>query len=142
MFKNMNWNKGNKRHLFRKLGIYDKIGKKWQHKIVAFQSQWCNSCRFTFYCKAGSLHLKRHFAKVLGSGYHLKLEFSTYLFFRWCSDLLPICGWYRSIALGILCQFICCTCCFHLSWYLSVNCIMGCIQKKFQYGKLEVEVTL
>ena len=28
MFKSMNGNKGNKRHLFRKLGIYDIIGKK------------------------------------------------------------------------------------------------------------------
>ena len=69
MFKNMNWikrNKGNKRDLFRKLGIYDKIGKKGNN-IVAFQLQWRNSYRFTFYFKAGSLHLKRHFAKVLGS---------------------------------------------------------------------------
>ena len=76
MFKNMNWNKGdkgNKRHLFRKLGIYDKIGKKGQHKIVAFQSQWRSSFRFTFYFKAGSLHLKRHFARVPGSG-HKALE--------------------------------------------------------------------
>jgi hypothetical protein len=35
----MNRNKGNKdnkRHLFRKLGIYDKIGKKRLNKIVAF----------------------------------------------------------------------------------------------------------
>ena len=32
-------NKGNKRHLFRKLGIYHQIGKKRQHKTVAFQSQ-------------------------------------------------------------------------------------------------------
>ena len=38
MFKNMNGNKGNNSHLFRKLGIYDKIGKKGK-KIVAFQSQ-------------------------------------------------------------------------------------------------------
>ena len=71
MFKNMNSNKGNKcnkRHLFCKLCIYDKIGKKRQHKIVAFQSQWQISYRFTFYFKADSLHLKRHFAKVPGSG--------------------------------------------------------------------------
>ena len=70
MFKNMNWNKrnkGNKRHLFNKLGIYDKMGKKREHKIV-FHSQWRNSYRFTFYFKAGSLHLKRHFDKVPGSG--------------------------------------------------------------------------
>jgi len=56
MFKNMNWNKGNKgnkRHLFRKLGIYNKIGKKRQNKIVAFQSQLRNLYRFTFYFKAG-----------------------------------------------------------------------------------------
>ena len=40
MLKNMNLNKGNKdnkRHLFRKLGIRGKIGKKGN--IVAFQSQ-------------------------------------------------------------------------------------------------------
>jgi hypothetical protein len=42
MFKNMNWNKGNKdnkRRLFPKLGIYDKIGKKGNIKIAAFKSQ-------------------------------------------------------------------------------------------------------
>ena len=44
--------------------------KKRQNKIVAFQSQWRDSYRFTFYFKAASLHLKRHFAKVPGSGYH------------------------------------------------------------------------
>ena len=73
MFKNMNWNKGNKgnkRHLFSKLGIYDKIGKKG-NKIVAFKSQWRNSYRFTFNFKDGLLHLKRHFAKVSGSGYNI-----------------------------------------------------------------------
>ena len=73
----MNWNKGskgNKIHLFRKLGIYDKIGKKKQHKFVAFQSQWCNSYRFTFYFKAHSLHLKRHFAKLSGSYNNIKIN--------------------------------------------------------------------
>ena len=42
MFKDMNWNKGNKankRHLFRKLGTYDKIGGKRQPKILTFHSQ-------------------------------------------------------------------------------------------------------
>jgi hypothetical protein len=71
MLKNMNWNKGNKgnkMHLFRKLGIYGKIGKK----ILAFQSQWGNSYRFTFYFKAGSLHLKRQFAKVPGSANNIR----------------------------------------------------------------------
>ena len=36
MLKNMNWNKGNKgnkRHLFSKLGIYDKIDKKGKIKL-------------------------------------------------------------------------------------------------------------
>ena len=36
MFKNMNRNKGNndnKRHLFRELGIYNKIGKKRKIKL-------------------------------------------------------------------------------------------------------------
>ena len=39
MFKNLNRNKGNKGNKRHKLGIYDKIGKKRQHKILAFQSQ-------------------------------------------------------------------------------------------------------
>jgi len=39
IMKRKKGNKGNKRHLFRKLDIYDKIGKKRQHKVVAFQSQ-------------------------------------------------------------------------------------------------------
>ena len=81
MLKNMNWNKGNKGnkgHLFRKLGIYDKMSKKRKHKIVAFQWQLRNSYRFTFYFKTGSLHLKRHFAKVPDSGDQLEEECSEW----------------------------------------------------------------
>ena len=65
MFKNMNRNKGNKGNKRHKLGIYDKIGKKGNINLKHFNHNDVIRTDSLFILR---LHLKRHFAKVPGSG--------------------------------------------------------------------------